>query len=210
MLVYPGFQVLDAAGAFLDQAVALVGFAVGIAGSGGCRAGIAGDFVDGGRHLVDGRNFRMIQVFSQLLSAALGSVGFGLIFNLNRRYLPAAGVGGLLAWLAYLLAANTLHSVFLANLLAGFCAALYAEILARCCNAPSTPFFITAAIPLIPGSTLYYCMNAVVSNDLSAAEHFGEQTFLAALGIAGGMAIAWCLADLSRKLHALAIRSSGK
>ena len=63
----------------------------------------------------------MIQVFSQLLSAALGSVGFGLIFNLNRRYLPAAGVGGLLAWLAYLLAANTLHSVFLANLLAGFC-----------------------------------------------------------------------------------------
>jgi len=145
----------------------------------------------------------MIQVFSQLLSAALGSVGFGLIFNLNRRYLPAAGVGGLLA-------ANTLHSVFLANLLAGFCAALYAEILARCCNAPSTPFFITAAIPLIPGSTLYYCMNAVVSNDLSAAEHFGEQTFLAALGIAGGMAIAWCLADLSRKLHALAIRSSGK
>ena len=146
----------------------------------------------------------MIQVFSQLLSAALGSVGFGLIFNLNRRYLPAAGVGGLLAWLAYLLAANTLHSVFLANLLAGFCAALYAEILARCCNAPSTPFFITAAIPLIPG------MNAVVSNDLSAAEHFGEQTFLAALGIAGGMAIAWCLADLSRKLHALAIRSSGK
>ena len=136
----------------------------------------------------------MIQVFSQLLSAALGSVGFGLIFNLNRRYLPAAGVGGLLAWLAYLLAANT----------------LYAEILARCCNAPSTPFFITAAIPLIPGSTLYYCMNAVVSNDLSAAEHFGEQTFLAALGIAGGMAIAWCLADLSRKLHALAIRSSGK
>ena len=46
-----------------------------------------------------------------------------------------------------------------------------------------------------------YCMNAVVSNDLPAAEHFGEQTFLAALGIAGGMAIAWCLADLSRKLR---------
>ena len=78
---------------------------------------------------------------------------------------------------------------------------LYAEVLARCRNAPSTPFFITAAIPLIPGSTLYYCMNAVVSNDLPAAEHFGEQTFLAALGIAGGMAIAWCLADLSRKLR---------
>ena len=93
--------------------------------------------------------------------------------------------------------------VNLANLLAGFCAALYAEVLARCRNAPSTPFFITAAIPLIPGSTLYYCMNAVVSSNLLAAEHYGEQTFLAAFGIAGGMAIAWCLADLSRKLNAL-------
>ena len=148
----------------------------------------------------------MMQVLSQLLSAALGSVGFGLIFNLNRRYLPAAAVGGFLAWLAYLLADHALSSAFLANLLAGFCAAFYTEILARCCNAPSTPFFITSAIPLIPGSTLYYCMNAVVSSDLRAAEHFGEQTFLAALGIASGMAIAWCLADLSRKLHVRLVR----
>ena len=109
----------------------------------------------------------------------------------------------LLAWLAYLLAAPAVHGTFLANLVGGVCAALYAEFMARWYNAPSTPFFITAAVPLIPGSTLYYCMNAVVSSNLLAAEHYGEQTFLAAFGIAGGMAIAWCLADLSRKLHAL-------
>ena len=34
----------------------------------------------------------MMQVLSQLLSAALGSVGFGLIFNLNRRYLDRKSV----------------------------------------------------------------------------------------------------------------------
>ena len=141
----------------------------------------------------------MMQTIIQLLSGALGSIGFGLLFHLNRRYLPAAGVGGLLAWLAYLLAAPAVHGTFLANLVGGVCAALYAEFMARWYNAPSTPFFITAAVPLIPGSTLYYCMNAVVSSNLLAAEHYGEQTFLAAFG----MAIAWCLADLSRKLHAL-------
>lgn len=145
----------------------------------------------------------MMQTIIQLFSGALGSIGFGLLFHLNRRYLPAAGVGGLLAWLAYLLAAPAVHGTFLANLVGGICAALYAEFMARWYNAPSTPFFITAAVPLIPGSTLYYCMNAVVSSNLLAAEHYGEQTFLAAFGIAGGMAIAWCLADLSRKLHAL-------
>ncbi|WP_243000899.1 threonine/serine exporter family protein [Faecalibacterium sp. OF04-11AC] len=68
---------------------------------------------------------------------------------------------------------------------------------------PLYPVFHHGGSPLIPGSTLYYCMNAVVSSNLLAAEHYGEQTFLAAFGIAGGMAIAWCLADLSRKLHAL-------
>lgn len=142
----------------------------------------------------------MIQVFSQLLSAALGSVGFGLIFNLNRRYLPAAGVGGLLAWLAYLLAANTLHSVFLANLLAGFCTALYAEILARYCNAPSTPFFITAAIPLIPGSTLYYCMSSIVEGNTIQALEYGRDTFLFAFGIAAGMSIAWAICYFLRSV----------
>ena len=103
----------------------------------------------------------MMQTIIQLLSGALGCIGFGLLFHLNRRYLPAAGVGGLLAWLAYLLAAPAVHGTFLANLVGGVCAALYAEFMARWYNAPSTPFFITAAVPLIPGSTLYYCMNAV-------------------------------------------------
>ena len=70
----------------------------------------------------------MMQTIIQLLSGALGSIGFGLLFHLNRRYLPAAGVGGLLAWLAYLLAAPAVHGTFLANLVGGICAALYAEL----------------------------------------------------------------------------------
>ena len=83
----------------------------------------------------------MMQRIIQLLSGALGSIGFGLLFHLNRRYLPAAGVGGLLAWLAYLLAAPAVHGTFLANLMGGVCAALYAEVLARCRNAPLYPVF---------------------------------------------------------------------
>lgn len=63
----------------------------------------------------------MMQMIIQLLSGALGSIGFGLLFHLNRRYLPAAGVGGLLAWLAYLLAAPAVHGTFLANLIGGVC-----------------------------------------------------------------------------------------
>ena len=51
----------------------------------------------------------MMQTIIQLLSGALGSIGFGLLFHLNRRYLPAAGVGGLLAWLIMCLLRPVFH-----------------------------------------------------------------------------------------------------
>ena len=43
------------------------------------------------------------QQIIQLLSGAAGSVGFGLIFNLRKKYLPLVAAGGFLGWLVYLL-----------------------------------------------------------------------------------------------------------
>ena len=141
-----------------------------------------------------------MNVIIQLLTGAAGSVGFGLIFHINKRYLPAAAVGGALGWLAYLLLSHHGNHIFVSMLVASFCVAIYAEILARVYGAPSTPFFVTSAIPLIPGSTLYYCMSALAEGNTRLAEEYGSQTVLCALGIAGGMAIAWCICDLTRKI----------
>ena len=141
-----------------------------------------------------------MNVIIQLLTGAAGSVGFGLIFHINKRYLPVAAVGGAFGWLAYLLLSHHGNHIFVSMLVASFCVAIYAEILARVYGAPSTPFFGTSAIPLIPGSTLYYCMSALAEGNTRLAEEYGSQTFLCALGIAGGMAIAWCICDLTRKI----------
>ena len=136
----------------------------------------------------------------QLITGAMGSVGFGIIFHINKKYLPAAAAGGALGWLVYLLLSARGNHMFVSMLAASFCVAVYAEILARLYGAPSTPFFVTSAIPLIPGSTLYYSMNALAEGNVGQAEKYGSQTFLCALGIAGGMAIAWCICDLIRKI----------
>ena len=98
----------------------------------------------------------------QLITGAIGSVAFGLLFHMKTKYLPLAAAGGFLSWLVFLFGKSLWGSVFLPALLAGFIADVYAEILARICKETSTSFFVTSVIPLIPGSTLYYCMSSIV------------------------------------------------
>ncbi len=72
--------------------------------------------------------------------------------------------------------------------------------LARVMKAPSTLFFITSTVPLIPGSTLYYCMDAIVAGEKEAALRYGMTTFLIAFGIAMGMSTAWAICSLLRHI----------
>ena len=67
----------------------------------------------------------------QLITGAIGSVAFGLLFHMKTKYLPLAAAGGFLSWLVFLFGKNLWGSVFLPALLAGFIADVYAEILAR-------------------------------------------------------------------------------
>lgn len=138
----------------------------------------------------------------RLVLGAAGTVGFGLIFNINRRYLPAVGLGGFIAWLSYVISRELIESMFMQALVSGFIVAVYAEILARLYKAPSTIFFVVSVIPLVPGKPLYECMNALAESDRLLAQSKGTETLIFAAGIAGGMGIAWCLCDLQRKLKA--------
>ena len=124
----------------------------------------------------------------QLITGALGSVGFGILFHMKKKYLPLAAVGGFISWMVFLLGKGLWGNVFLPSLLAGFIVDVYAEILA------------TSVIPLIPGSTLYYCMNSIVEGNTVQALEYGRDTFLFAFGIAAGMSIAWAICYFLRSI----------
>lgn len=145
----------------------------------------------------------MIAEYSiQLIMAGLSALGFAVLFHVERRFLFSMWLGGFLCWAAYLGSQQIWSGSFAPSLAASIVVALYAEILARVCKAPSTPFFAVSEMPLFPGGSLYYCMlNALEGNtELSLA--YGRATFATALGIAGGMSIVWALCDLSRKIAA--------
>ena len=136
----------------------------------------------------------------QLITGALGSVGFGILFLMKKKYLPLAAAGGFISWMVFLLGKGLWGNVFLPSLLAGFIVDVYAEILARICKETSTSFFVTSVIPLIPGSTLYYCMNSIVEGNTVQALEYGRDTFLFAFGIAAGMSIAWAICYFLRSI----------
>ena len=142
-----------------------------------------------------------VAIMIQLITGAIGSVGFGILFHIKKKYLPLVAVGGFLSWLVFLLGKEFWGNVFLPTLMAGFVTDVYAEILARICKETSTSFFVTSVIPLIPGSTLYYCMNSIVEGNTVRALEYGRDTFLFAFGIAAGMSIAWSICYFLRTVR---------
>lgn len=135
----------------------------------------------------------------QLAAAAFGAMGYALLMRLRVRLLPWAGLGGLLCWGSYLIAYAYLGGVFLPCLISSTLVELYSEVLARTLRAPSTLFCIPGVIPLVPGSSLFNTMSAVVRNDWNAAKAYGASTGICALAIAIGMSLVWALLFMIRE-----------
>lgn len=138
--------------------------------------------------------------YIQLLTGMLGSVGFALIFRLPYRYLSLAALGGLINWGSYLLFFLLTDKLFLSCFLAAALSALYAELLAKYLRAPTTLFLIPAVIPSIPGSNLYYTLEAAVGGDPGAVGENALLTCKWAFGIAAGISLVGILFVMLRSI----------
>lgn len=129
-------------------------------------------------------------MIAQLIMSFFGSVGFALRFHLRKTLVLPASIGGLMGWAVYLLFNQVfLQGIFISCLIASICVAFYAEILARKLKAPATLFLIPGAVPLIPGSSLYYSMSYAVSGEWDVAKDYSIRMIEFALGIAIGISL---------------------
>ena len=146
--------------------------------------------------------------FIQLLTAFLGSLGFALLFNVRGTRLLPAAFGGLLSWGVYLLAGAFLQSDPLRYLIASAAFTLYAEILARLMKTPETLFLVSAAIPLVPGGSLYRTMEYAIRGDGQAFGSSGLATLLLAVAIAAGILLTMAVLNMVSTLPRLRRQSS--
>jgi uncharacterized membrane protein YjjB (DUF3815 family) len=132
----------------------------------------------------------------QLITAALGSLGFSLVFNVRGKPLLWGAVGGLLAWGSYLFFKAQGTSDVVGYLLASMLITVYSEVCARWFRAPATVFLMSSAIPLIPGGSLYRTMVCAVKMQGMEFLRVGTHTMLLAAAISAGIIL------VSTVLHA--------
>lgn len=125
----------------------------------------------------------------QLVAAFVGSLGFAIFFKMKGQQIYLAAVGGMLTWAVYLAFFDVLNNYFTANLIAAIFVAFFAEYMARVNKAPTTIFLTAAAVPLIPGGSLYYTMFGLVSQDEQLFIESGTKAIMISLAIAFGFVI---------------------
>ena len=145
----------------------------------------------------------MKQIIVSLLTAALGTLGFSILFYIHPRRLALATLGGVLCTAVYLLAhivldGRVLGGELLPNLLGALVGAGFSEICARLTRVPVPVYMVPCIIPLVPGSALYGAMFNFVAGNYTVAADYAMTTLVVALGISGGIVISSVISLLIR------------
>ena len=121
----------------------------------------------------------------QCIAGLVGTLGFGLMFNMHGRGIPFAILGSIISWPVCVLCMRIGLAEPIAYLIAAAVSCFYAEIMARIRKFPATSYLLCALVPLIPGSGIYYTMDFIRRGMLSEAYDKGMLT----AAIAGSMAV---------------------
>ena len=136
----------------------------------------------------------------QFLWAALSILGFSIRANLKGCKILFLALGGGLQWALYLIilffSGSMLFSVFGATILV----CIYAEVVARALKMPVSVFVICVIIPLVPGRTLYYAMQAYIAGNSAAASEHGYKLILISGTIAMAIALVSSVTNIVYRL----------
>ena len=123
-------------------------------------------------------------MWKEIILAAVGATGFGILFGVQRKRLWIVFLASGTAWYGYLVFARLTGKENLALFLITMLVMLSAKLAALYVKEPVLLFTTPVLIPFIPGATLYY----VIRDLLSQAPSFWENLELLA-GQVGAMVL---------------------
>lgn len=131
----------------------------------------------------------MVESIKLIILSFTASLGFGVVFRIEKKSLLWAGLGGALTRCFYLFLLQMTSRRVLYSILAAMFAALYAEVMAAYKKMPSTVFLYPSIIPLIPGDLLYNTAVNLILQDMTQMLFNARECILSLLGMSIGFVI---------------------
>ena len=125
----------------------------------------------------------------QIATSLIGSLCFGILFNMRGKRLIAAAVGGLLSWGLFVVLSHFILNEPINYFIVAAVVSLYSEIMARILKTPAAPIVTTSLIPLIPGGSLYYTMASAFESNFTMFLEKAVSTLKLACALALGIIV---------------------
>ena len=140
----------------------------------------------------------------QAIAAAVGALGFSVLFNIRGKNLIFAALGGGLSWGLFLILELLIESEAICYFIVALMASLYAEAMARLLRSPATIFIAPSMIPLVPGASLYYTMANALDGNVDGFIKKGIDTLTLAAALSIGVIVSAVIMRTVTKLTAAA------
>ena len=126
-----------------------------------------------------------------MIGALISAIGFAMMLDTPKKYLPHVGLVGIIGGAIYLLSVQMSLGNVAASFLSAFSVSLVSQILARVVKTPVSIFLIAGIFPTVPGAGMYRIVHYVIAGDNSMASYY----FFETLKVAGVIALGIFFAD---------------
>ena len=140
-------------------------------------------------------------IYAHVIVSFVSCLGFGVLFNVQKRTLLLAAVNGSIGWTILLVLDIPQVSYIFANLLSAMVVGLLAEVFAIIQKTPATSFIVIGVIPLVPGFRVYRSMLFFVRGELDKGLADGVHSCFMAVAIAVGIILATSIVRMVRQAH---------
>lgn len=127
-----------------------------------------------------------MNLLTNLICAFFGTLGFTILFNVDRKYYFWCGITGMAGWAGYLFAVEY-TSATIATFFGALIVVLLSRILSVRQKCPITVFLVAGIFPLIPGSSVYYTAYYFATNCFEMAAIKGVESIKTAFAIVAGI-----------------------
>ena len=138
-------------------------------------------------------------IYAHTVLSFVSCLGFGILFNVQKRTLLLAAANGAIGWTILLVLDIPQVSYIFANLFSAIIVGLLAELFAIIQKTPATSFIVIGVIPLVPGFRVYRSMLFFVRGELDKGIAEGVHACFMAVAIAVGIILATSIVRMIRQ-----------